>query len=48
MNSRSRESTAPPAASPVTTRIGRDGQPVRRYGDKVMPETIAPDIESLL
>ncbi|MEQ1900486.1 MAG: glutathione peroxidase [Devosia sp.] len=28
--------------------VGRDGQPVRRYGDKVMPETIAPDIESLL
>jgi glutathione peroxidase len=28
--------------------IGRDGKPVRRYGDKVMPADIAADIEALL
>ena len=28
--------------------IGRDGKPVRRYGDKFDPSEIAPDIEALL
>jgi len=28
--------------------IGRDGKPVRRYGDKVMPADIEADIEALL
>jgi glutathione peroxidase len=28
--------------------IGPDGKPVKRYGDKFMPEDIAPDIEKLL
>ena len=28
--------------------IGRDGQPVKRYGDKFPPADIAPDIEKLL
>ncbi|HWA17525.1 MAG TPA: glutathione peroxidase [Devosia sp.] len=28
--------------------LDRDGKPVKRFGDKVQPETIAPDIESLL
>jgi glutathione peroxidase len=28
--------------------IGRDGKPVKRYGDKFMPADIAPDIEKLL
>jgi glutathione peroxidase len=28
--------------------IGRDGKPVKRFGDKFMPEAIAPDIEKLL
>jgi glutathione peroxidase len=28
--------------------VGRDGQPVKRYGDKVQPADIAPDIEKLL
>ena len=28
--------------------IGRDGKPVARYGDKVMPADIAADIEKLL
>lgn len=28
--------------------IGRDGQPVRRYGDKVQPADIAADIEAVL
>jgi glutathione peroxidase len=28
--------------------IGRDGRPVKRFGDKFMPESIAPDIEALL
>lgn len=28
--------------------IGRDGRPVRRFGDKFMPAEIAPDIEALL
>jgi glutathione peroxidase len=28
--------------------IGRDGKPVKRYGDKFPPADIAPDIEKLL
>jgi glutathione peroxidase len=28
--------------------IGRDGRPVKRYGDKFPPADIAPDIEKLL
>ena len=28
--------------------IGRDGQPVRRFGDKFMPESMAAEIEALL
>jgi glutathione peroxidase len=28
--------------------IGRDGKPVKRFGDKFMPGDIAPDIEKLL
>jgi glutathione peroxidase len=28
--------------------IGRDGKPVKRFGDKFMPADIAPDIEALL
>ena len=28
--------------------IGRDGKPVRRYGDKFDPGDMAPDIEDLL
>ena len=28
--------------------IGRDGTPVKRFGDKFMPADIAPDIEKLL
>ncbi len=28
--------------------VGRDGRPVRRYGDKFAPQSIAPDIEALL
>ena len=28
--------------------VGRDGKPVKRYGDKFMPADIAPDIEKLL
>lgn len=28
--------------------VGRDGKPVKRYGDKFMPADIAPDIERLL
>ena len=28
--------------------IGRDGKPIRRYGDKFQPDDIAPDIEALL
>ena len=28
--------------------VGRDGAPVKRFGDKVEPEEIAPDIERLL
>jgi glutathione peroxidase len=28
--------------------IGRDGEPVKRYGDKFPPADIAPDIERLL
>lgn len=28
--------------------IGRDGKPVKRFGDKFMPADIAPDIEKLL
>jgi len=28
--------------------VGRDGKPVKRFGDKFMPEGIAPDIEKLL
>ena len=28
--------------------LNREGRPVKRFGDKVEPETIAPDIESLL
>jgi glutathione peroxidase len=28
--------------------VGREGQPVKRFGDKVLPDTIAPEIEALL
>jgi glutathione peroxidase len=28
--------------------VGRDGRPVKRYGEKFMPADIAPDIEKLL
>ncbi len=28
--------------------VGRDGQPVQRFGDKVLPDAIAPEIEKLL
>jgi glutathione peroxidase len=28
--------------------VGRDGQPVKRFGDKFLPARIAPDIEALL
>ena len=28
--------------------VGRDGKPVKRFGDKFMPADIAPDIEKLL
>ena len=28
--------------------VGRDGKPVKRFGDKFMPADIAPDIEALL
>ena len=28
--------------------VGRDGKPVRRFGDKFMPADIAPEIEKLL
>jgi glutathione peroxidase len=28
--------------------VGRDGKPVKRFGDKFMPVDIAPDIEKLL
>jgi glutathione peroxidase len=28
--------------------VGRDGKPVRRFGDKFMPEDMAPEIEKLL
>ena len=28
--------------------VGRDGKPVKRFGDKFMPEDIAPEIEKLL
>jgi len=28
--------------------VGRDDTPVKRFGDKVEPEEIAPDIERLL
>ena len=28
--------------------IGRDGKPVLRFGDKYMPEDIAPEIEQEL
>ncbi|MEO6395486.1 MAG: glutathione peroxidase [Devosia sp.] len=28
--------------------IGRDGRPVQRFGDKFMPEDIAPAVEALL
>ena len=28
--------------------VGRDGRPVKRFGDKFMPADIAPDIEKLL
>lgn len=28
--------------------VGRDGKPVKRFGDKVLPAALAPDIEKLL
>ncbi len=28
--------------------VGRDGEPVKRFGDKFMPESMAADIEALL
>ena len=28
--------------------VGRDGQPVKRFGDKVQPDEIGPEIEELL